>query len=230
MSQKWLITLDGPAGVGKTTLAKRLARFLGVCYLDTGAMFRGVAYFLGQEKINYSERDLAKEISDYCFELKTDRDNFNLYLNGKLLGNEIRTEEVAQLASIFAAKGVVRNFLKKAQQDLAQRFSLVAEGRDMGTVVFPWAKPKFFLQASPEVRAERRYKQLLAQGKTDADLNLILEQIKKRDEQDLTRKLAPLRPAVDAIVIDTSDLEQEEVFELLKDYVLQHHSGSFDGN
>jgi len=221
MSQKWLITLDGPAGVGKTTLAKRLARFLGVCYLDTGAMFRGVAYFLGQDKINWSEQDLAQEIADYYFELKTDRDSFNLYLNGKLLGNEIRSEEVAHLASIFAIKGVVRNFLKKAQQDLAKRFSLVAEGRDMGTVVFPWAKPKFFLQARAEVRAERRYKQLLVQGKTNANFNLILEQMRQRDEQDLTRKLAPLRPAPDAIIIDTSDLDQEQVFELIKAQVLE---------
>ncbi|MDK2921822.1 MAG: CMP/dCMP kinase [Desulfonauticus sp.] len=213
-----LITLDGPAGVGKTTLAKKLAEKLQIAYLDSGAMFRGLAYYLGQDKLNLSEEELKPILNNFQFQLVLEGKGYFLYLNQKKLGEEIRTEEVGFLASSLGKLKVVRDFLKAEQQRLAENTSLVAEGRDMGTVVFPQADYKFFLDADCEERAKRRYKQLKMLGK-EADLTLILEQIKQRDEQDRNRPIAPLKPAADAIIIDTTKLNLEEVFFKILSYI-----------
>ncbi len=211
MPDSTIVTLDGPAGVGKTTLAKRLAEHLGLAYLDTGAMFRATACALGQDSWTWPEEKLRQALSGLHFTLSGAGAASILAVNGASLTEAIRTETVAMWASNLAALPVVREFQKIAQQDIGQGSSLVAEGRDMGTVIFPTARCKFFLDATPEERGRRRFLQLEAQGQP-ADLAGIIEQIRARDLQDRTRATAPLVPAVDAVLIDTTSLDQDQVF------------------
>lgn len=206
-----LVTIDGPAGVGKTTLAKRLAEHLNIGYMDTGAMYRGVAWYAGEGAWDWEEDRLEKVLQGLEFSLHGSGGDTIMFLNGKPLDDRIRTEEAGMRASNMAKLPVVRDFLKKAQKRLGEKVSLVAEGRDMGTVVFPRAENKFFLDASPRVRAERRWVQLEEMGQS-GDFNTILETIQKRDRQDRNRKAAPLRPAEDAHVIDTGNRDIDEVF------------------
>lgn len=206
-----VITLDGPAGVGKSTLAKRLAEELGVAYLDTGAMFRTIAKILGPEGLALPRPAMEAELAKLRFSLSGSGAATVLSCNGIPTGREIRTEEVGMLASRYATLPAVRAYLKKAQQALGASYDLVAEGRDMGTAVFPNASDKFFLDASPEVRAERRAKQLAETGVTE-DLAKVAARIKERDEQDRNRAIAPLVAAKDAVVIDTSRLDIDGVF------------------
>lgn len=213
-----IVTLDGPAGVGKTTLAKKLAQALGCAYLDTGAMFRAVAFMLGPDAWEMPENDLAQALQDIRFSLEGSGEATQLLVNGRGVSDEIRTEAVGMRASKLATLPVVRRFLKTAQQKLGRETSLVAEGRDMGSVVFPLAEYKFFLEASPEERGRRRYKQLLQMG-TPADLDRITEQIRLRDEQDRNRAAAPLKPADDAVIIDNTELDADQVFERIMDVI-----------
>ncbi len=211
MPRPCIVTIDGPAGVGKSTLAKRVAQALGIAYLDTGAMFRGTALALGHDAWKRPEAELERELDGLAFSLAGAGAESTVCLNGHALGDEIRTEEVGMWASNLAALPVVRAAQKRAQQALGQDTSLVAEGRDMGTVIFPEASCKIFLDARPEVRADRRVKQLIEMGK-EADFATILADIEKRDHQDRNRATAPLRAADDAHVIDTSDLGIDQVF------------------
>lgn len=211
-----VITLDGPAGVGKSSLAQMLAQRLGIPFLDTGAMFRSIALMLGEDGLALDDNAIAPRLTSLEYGLAGSGPHSQLLLNGQPLGQEIRNERIGALASAFAARPVVRSFLKEKQQQIGARFSLVAEGRDMGTVIFPQAAPKFFLDADPDVRALRRQKQLAEQG-VKADLAELTAQIKARDHQDRTRAIAPLTPSSDAIIVDTSNLNQDEVLqELLK--------------
>lgn len=211
-----IVTLDGPAGVGKTTIARMAAKELGLAYLDTGAMFRAVAFYLGEDANAWEEAELASRLESLEFGL----DARGLLCNGQVLGAAIRTEEVGMLASTLAKRAPVRARLKEQQQALGRATALVVEGRDMGTVVFPEARHKFFLDATPEVRAQRRYKQLQEMGQA-ADLDKLAEQIRARDEQDRTRAIAPLKPAADAVVIDTSALDIPGVLQAVLDTVKQ---------
>jgi len=211
---KLIVTIDGPAGVGKSTMAKRLARALEIPYLDTGAMFRTIAWKLGERAWEWDEAQIEIQLNSFDFTLSGIGEASVLSLNGTPIGNEIRTEEVGMWASNVATLPVIRTFLKTAQQSLGQRFSLVAEGRDMGTVIFPEAPCKFFLDASVEERANRRFLQLEGLGKP-ADLEELKEQIAKRDHQDRNRAVAPLKAADDATTIDTTELNRDQVFEAL---------------
>ncbi|MBC16151.1 Cytidylate kinase [Pseudodesulfovibrio profundus] len=215
---KRIVTIDGPAGVGKSTMAKQLARELAIPYLDTGAMFRAIAWKLGEGSWEWDEARLDEALASFDFSLSGVGEDSVLALNGVPIGAEIRTEEVGMWASNVATLPVIRSFLKTAQQSLGERFSLVAEGRDMGTVIFPDATHKFFLDATVEERARRRYRQLQEMGK-DADLELLKEQIAKRDDQDRNRAVAPLKAADDAVTIDTTTLTIPDVFQALVDGV-----------
>jgi len=206
-----IVTIDGPAGVGKSTLAKRVARHLGVAYLDTGAMFRGTALALGENAWNLPEAELEAKLAALRFSLEGTGADSRVCLDGRPLGDEIRTEKVGMWASNLAVLPVVRAAQKAAQQAIGRTTALVAEGRDMGTVIFPEASCKVFLDARPEVRADRRVRQLRGMGK-EADYETILADIQKRDHQDRTRATAPLKPAIDAHVIDTSNLDIDQVF------------------
>ncbi len=208
----FVVTLDGPAGVGKTTQARGVAEKLGVAYLDTGAMYRSVAWILGEGSWEWDSDTLAQGLDGLDFAMQGAGAASQMVVNGKEIGSEIRTETVGLWASHVAKLPQVRKRLTEVQRSLGQHVSLVAEGRDMGTVVFPRARFKFFLDASPEVRAKRRWLQLQEAGITE-DLGTLTRQMRIRDEQDRNRSLAPLRPAEDAVIIDTGVLDPGEVLE-----------------
>ncbi|WP_462323850.1 (d)CMP kinase [Desulfoplanes sp.] len=210
--QVFVVTLDGPAGVGKTTQARGVAEQLGVAYLDTGAMYRSVAWILGHGSWDWADETLAQGLAGMRFSIEGAGAATTLFVNDNRVGREIRTEAVGLWASHVAQLPLVRNRLTEVQRFLGQSVSLVAEGRDMGTVVFPSARFKFFLDASPEVRAKRRWLQLQDAGMTE-DLEELTRRMRIRDEQDRNRAIAPLRPADDAVIIDTGVLGPEGVLE-----------------
>ncbi len=209
-----IVTLDGPAGVGKSTLARRVASALGWPYLDTGAMFRTLALRLGQEAAALPDDTLRARCAALDFALHGSGETTQLFCNGTPVGDEIRTEEVGRAAAQLGTSPVVRECLKQAQRRLGAQSPLVAEGRDMGTEVFPGARYKFFLDADPEVRAARRCAELKARG-VEADLATVAAQIRERDQLDRNRPVAPLRPASDALLVDTSASTIEEVLAVL---------------
>ena len=184
----YVITIDGPAGAGKSSVAKRVAKSLGIKYLDTGAIYRAIALLLAKSEIKPESEDFLREaLSEIKIEL---REN-SVLVNGFDVSGEIRTPEVDELASVYSALPVVREALLGLQQDQEKYGSIVAEGRDVGSVVFPDAEVKFFLTASPEARAKRRYLERVNKGK-EANYDEILESIKHRDQNDSQREIAPL--------------------------------------
>ncbi|MGD8408159.1 MAG: (d)CMP kinase [Thiohalophilus sp.] len=210
-----VLTLDGPSGSGKGTVASRVARVLGWHLLDSGALYRLVA--LGAARRGIDMQDEAA-LADYAlsmdvdFEVQADSGEVLAKLDGEPVGNAIRTEQVGNDASKVAALGEVREALLQRQRDFRQPPGLVADGRDMGTTVFPDAGLKIYLTASAEVRAERRYKQLKDKG-ISASLAGLQQEIAERDARDTERQSSPLKPATDAIELDTSSLGIDEVVE-----------------
>ena len=208
--KKLLITIDGPAGAGKTTVSRMLADRLGYRYIDTGALYRGVAYEVKSQGVNpKSETEMADLCRRLQFSFKTEAKGLRLYSGETDISDRIRTPEISMLASSVSAIAVVREYLLDVQRDIGRRKEAVFEGRDMGTVVFPAADVKFFLIASLTTRALRRYEEL--KPKSDQSLDTVEKDMQRRDTNDSTRSLAPLKPADDAIVIDSTDLSVQEV-------------------
>ena len=212
-----IVTIDGPAGSGKSTAARSLAAHLGFDFLDTGAMFRAVALALTRRSIDFA--DLAA-VESALSGLHLDLPPGRVLLNGEDVTIAIRTPEASQAASRVAVIPAVRRFLATEQRRIAFDRNMVCEGRDQGTVVFPDAECKFFLVADPRARAERRYHELLAKGQS-ATLDEVLAAQEERDARDSRRELAPMKPADDAVVLDTTHLSSEEVLARLEEVVRQ---------
>ena len=210
MTNKLLITIDGPAGAGKTTVSRALADRLGYRYIDTGALYRGVALAAKSQKIDPQD---DVQLAQLCGELELtfirNKKELRLLSNGDDITDYIRTPEITMLASAVSARPVVRQYLLDLQRVLGNEKSAVFEGRDMGTVVFPDADVKFFLNASTRKRAQRRFNELKTDGLQTLDQ--VERDIQQRDENDSTRAVAPLKPARDAIVIDSTDLTVAQV-------------------
>lgn len=217
MEKKISIAIDGPAGAGKSTIARRLAKELGFCYVDTGAIYRTVAYFLDLWGISPKDVDgVDRYIDELTINIEYDEEGEqHMIMNGMDVSKDIRTPEISQKASLVAALPVVREMLLDMQRDVAKEHNVIMDGRDIGTVVLPKATVKIFLTASPEVRAHRRTDELTAKGKK-ANYNQILEQIKQRDYQDTHREIAPLKLARDSIKLDTSELDIDGVIAAMK--------------
>ena len=220
-ARKLVITIDGPAGSGKSTVSKMLAKRLGYLYVDTGAMYRAVAV-LAQDACSSDPLD-ETSLKEICSELDlqfiSSNGEVRLLANGRDITEKIRKPEISSLASAVSAKAVVRERLSKIQRRMGSAGGVVLEGRDMGTVVFPDAEIKFFLDASPEIRSKRRYLELKAKGEETTPeevYGLMLE----RDHNDRNRQLAPLKPATDAIIVDSSNLQIEEVVQLMLDHLV----------
>lgn len=206
-----IVAIDGPSGAGKSTLAKKLAEKLGYIYLDTGAMYRALALKILRQEVDLTdEQKLAQLVNSTAVDLQGDGAELRVVLDGKNVASEIRTPAVSQMASRASALKLVRDRMLELQRRLGERGSVVAEGRDIGTVVFPNAEVKIFLSASAAERARRRCAELRAAGQP-VDLEVTLREIEERDKRDSERTLAPLRKAEGALVIDSSNSTADEV-------------------
>ena len=216
------VAIDGPAGAGKSTLARRLAADFGYIYVDTGAMFRTIGlYALRAGKDPKDNEAVNALLPNITLEFAFIEGEQHIYLNGEDVSTAIRTEEVGMAASAVGANPAVRAFLLEMQRDMARTQNILMDGRDIGTVVLPNATVKIFLTATAEARAERRAKELADKGQP-ADLATVLADIRQRDYQDSHRAVAPLKQAEDAILVDTSNIGLQESFDLLKRTILAH--------
>lgn len=209
------IAIDGPSGSGKSTVSKCLAKKLDFLNVDTGALYRAIAYFLWVNHINYKDELSVKKCLD---KIKIDIKNINyiqmIFLNNEDVTDKIRSNDISMMASYISAMPPVRSYLLDLQRNLAKNNNVIMDGRDIGTVVLPDADIKLFLTASPEVRAKRRYTQLL-EKKENVSYDEILDTINKRDFNDSHRETAPLKPAADAIVFDNSEYTLDETIDML---------------
>ena len=217
MAKTYSIAIDGPAGAGKSTIAKALAKELGYYYVDTGAIYRTVAYFLDLLGISPKDVDgVERYLDELTINIEYDEDGLqHMIMNGMDVTGDIRTQSISQKASLVSAHKIVRDMLLDMQREVARKHNVIMDGRDIGTVVLPKATVKIFLTASAEVRAKRRTDELKAKGQK-ADFDTILKEIQKRDHQDTTRAIAPLKQAKDAYLLDTSDLDIPGVLDAMK--------------
>jgi CMP/dCMP kinase len=220
-----IITIDGPAGAGKTTISKMLARRLGYRYIDTGALYRGIALAACQARVAADDDGaLATLCRNITLDFQPSDQGLLLILNGKDVGDQIRTPEVTMMASAISARPVIRAFLLEIQRTLGASKKVVLEGRDMGTVVFPQADIKFFLDADPKIRARRRYEELKAKNCQCPSLDCVEKEMVQRDTNDSSRTLAPLKPAQDAIHIDSTRLALEQVVVTMLNHIASKNS------
>ena len=215
------IAIDGPAGAGKSTMAKAAARALGYVYVDTGAMFRTIGlYVLRAGKDPKDNEAVDALLPNITLEFAFIEGEQHIYLNGEDVSTAIRTEEVGMAASAVGANPAVRAFLLEMQRDMAKMQNILVDGRDIGTVVLPNATVKIFLTASPEARATRRWKEYQQKG-IDTPYEDVLADVKQRDYQDTHRAAAPLKQADDAVLLDTSELNFEQSFEAMKKIITE---------
>ena len=217
MPKTYSIAIDGPAGSGKSTMAKRLAAELGYRYVDTGAIYRTVAYFFDLWGVSPKDIDgIRRYIDELNIDIEYDEDGLqHMIMNGIDVTGDIRTQDISQKASLISAHAIVRDMLLDMQRDVAKKYNVIMDGRDIGSVVLPKADVKIFLTASPEVRAQRRTDELIAKGQK-ANFATILKEIQQRDYQDTHREVAPLKMCRDSIKLDTSNLDIEGVMAEMK--------------
>ena len=209
------IAIDGPAGAGKSTIAKRVAEKLGLIYVDTGAMFRAIALYMTGKCVKSNDTDKVKEgLNNIRLDIVYENGEQQIILNDENVSRLIRNPEISKAASSFAQVPEVRERLLILQRELADKRPVVMDGRDIGTKVLPSASVKIFLTADVRVRAERRYKELTEKGEK-VNLEDIMSDIKSRDEQDMNRKVSPLVQASDAVLVDTSSLSIDEVVDAI---------------
>lgn len=222
MAKHISIAIDGPAGAGKSTIARKLAAELGYHYVDTGAIYRTVAYFFDLWGVAPKDIDgIQRYIDELTVGLFYDEEGLqHMLMNGMDVTDDIRTQEIGQKASIISAHAIVREMLLDMQRDVAEEYDVIMDGRDIGSVVLPKATVKIFLTASPEVRAQRRTEELKAKGQK-ANYETVLKEIQQRDYQDTHRQVAPLKMTRDSIKVDTSDMTLEQVVSAIRDIVHQ---------
>jgi cytidylate kinase len=216
-----LITIDGPAGAGKTTVSRKLAQALGYRYIDTGALYRAIALAVSETGVT-ADDDAALETlcAGLKLEFTLEDRGLRLMLNGRDVSEQIRLPRITMLASAISARPVVRRHLLAVQRNLGASKKAVFEGRDMGTVVFPDADVKFYLSADPSIRARRRYEELVAKGGAAPSITSVEQDMAERDRNDSTRRSAPLKPATDAIHIDSSTLGIDGVVALMLEHIM----------
>lgn len=220
VNKKISVAIDGPAGAGKSTIARRLAKELGFYYVDTGAIYRTVAYFFDLWGVSPKDIDgITRYIDELTIGIEYDDEGVqHMIMNGMDVTGDIRTPELSQKASLVSAHAIVRDLLLDMQREMAEKHNVIMDGRDIGTVVLPKATVKIFLTATPEVRAKRRTEELIAKGQK-ADYNKILKDIQQRDYQDTHREIAPLKMARDSVRLDTSELDIDGVIAAMKEII-----------
>ena len=214
------VAIDGPAGAGKSTIARQLAAELGYRYVDTGAIYRTVAYFMDLWGVSPKDVDgVNRYIDELTVGIEYDENGLqHMLMNGMDVTNDIRTQEISQKASLISAHPCVREMLLDMQREIANQYNVIMDGRDIGTVVLPKATVKIFLTASAEIRAKRRYDELLAKGQK-AKYESVLKEIQQRDYQDTHREIAPLKMARDSIKVDTSELNLDQSVEAIRESI-----------
>ena len=211
------IAIDGPGGAGKSTVAKAVAAKLGIVYVDTGALYRTIGYYVRQKNVAPDSREgVGALLSEISINIVYQDGAQHVYLNGEDLGDKIRTPEMSMYASAVSAIPEVRAFLLDTQRDIAKKNSVIMDGRDIGTVILPNADVKIFLTASEQCRAERRYKELIARGQ-NVTLEDVLAEMNQRDTQDSTRECAPTAAADDAMLLDNTGMTFEETVDAIVD-------------
>ena len=220
------VAIDGPAGAGKSTIAKKVAAKLGYIYVDTGAMYRAMALYLLRKKVEREDTSgIERSCSGADISIRFIDGSQHVFLNGEDVSGLIRTDEVSQMASISSTVPKLREKLVSLQQKMAHETSVVMDGRDIGTVVLPHADVKIFLTASPRVRAERRYQEMMDKGDHSLTLEEIEASIIERDERDMNRKTSPLKRAEDACLLDSSDMTIEEVTNCIMEMINEKCKG-----
>jgi CMP/dCMP kinase len=220
--EKIRVAIDGPAGAGKSSVSKLVAEKLGYSYIDTGAIYRSLALLMLRKGISVeNEYLIKKELADFNISFKMENGLNHIFVNGEDFTKEIRSEEVSMLASSVSAIPFVRKGLFDIQRYYVEKGGIVMEGRDIGTVIMPEAELKIFLTAQPEKRAQRRLLDLRAKGVADITLEKLAQEIRKRDEQDSNREVAPLKPAKDSIVVDNSEINLEETADRIVSYAIE---------